>query len=84
VTVTTEPMGSARVVRWDRRAKRNAWTRETIEGIAGALDAAARTRPCAASSSAARARTSRPGTTCTPRSKATPATGRRRLPPSSG
>jgi enoyl-CoA hydratase len=40
VTVTTEPLGAARVVRWDRRAKRNAWTRATIEGIAGALDAA--------------------------------------------
>jgi enoyl-CoA hydratase len=40
VTVTTEPLGAARVVRWDRRAKRNAWTRATIEGIAEALDAA--------------------------------------------
>lgn len=40
MTVTTEPLGAARVVRWDRRAKRNAWTRATIEGIADALDAA--------------------------------------------
>ena len=40
MTVTTEALGAARVVRWDRRAKRNAWTRATIEGIAGALDAA--------------------------------------------
>jgi enoyl-CoA hydratase/carnithine racemase len=40
VTVTTEALGAARVVRWDRRAKRNAWTRATIEGIADALDAA--------------------------------------------
>jgi enoyl-CoA hydratase/carnithine racemase len=41
VTVTVEPLGAARVVRWDRQARRNAWTRETIEAIADAIEAAA-------------------------------------------
>jgi enoyl-CoA hydratase/carnithine racemase len=42
MTVTTAPLGSARVVTWDRQAKLNAWTRETIEGIADAIEAAGR------------------------------------------
>jgi enoyl-CoA hydratase/carnithine racemase len=40
VTVTVEPLGAARVVRWDRQARRNAWTRETIDAIADAIEAA--------------------------------------------
>jgi enoyl-CoA hydratase/carnithine racemase len=40
VTVTTSELGSARVVEWDRQARRNAWTRETIEAIADAIEAA--------------------------------------------
>jgi enoyl-CoA hydratase/carnithine racemase len=40
VTVTTSDLGSARVIQWDRQARRNAWTRETIEAIADAIDAA--------------------------------------------
>ena len=36
MTVTVEELGAARVVRWDRQAKRNAWTRDTIEAIADA------------------------------------------------
>jgi enoyl-CoA hydratase len=38
--VTTSRLGSARVVQWDRQARRNAWTRETIEAIAAAIEAA--------------------------------------------
>jgi enoyl-CoA hydratase/carnithine racemase len=41
VTVTTEPLGSARVVRGEQRSRLNAWTRETIEAIADAIAAAA-------------------------------------------
>lgn len=41
MTVTTEELGSARVIRWDHRAHRNAWGRATIEGIADAVEAAA-------------------------------------------
>jgi enoyl-CoA hydratase len=40
VTVTTEPLGSARVVRWAQPRKLNAWTRETIEATADAIEAA--------------------------------------------
>ena len=40
MTVTTEPLGTARVVRWEQRGKLNAWTRETIEAIADAIEAA--------------------------------------------
>lgn len=40
MTVTTSALGSARVVEWDRQARRNAWTRETIDGIADAIEAA--------------------------------------------
>jgi enoyl-CoA hydratase/carnithine racemase len=37
VTVTAEPLGSARVVRWEQAGKLNAWTRETIDAIADAI-----------------------------------------------
>lgn len=40
MSVTTTEQGAARVVSWDRRDKLNAWTRETIEQIAGAIEAA--------------------------------------------
>jgi enoyl-CoA hydratase/carnithine racemase len=40
VTVTTEPLGTARVVRWEQAGKLNAWTRETIDAIAAAIEAA--------------------------------------------
>jgi enoyl-CoA hydratase/carnithine racemase len=40
MTVKTTELGRGRLVVWDRQARRNAWTRETIEGIAGAIDAA--------------------------------------------
>jgi enoyl-CoA hydratase/carnithine racemase len=33
-------LGNARLVVWDRQARRNAWTRETIEEIADAIEAA--------------------------------------------
>jgi enoyl-CoA hydratase/carnithine racemase len=40
MTVTVSELGSARVVTWDRQANRNAWTRDTIEAIADAIEAA--------------------------------------------
>jgi enoyl-CoA hydratase len=40
VTVTAEPLGSARVVRWEQAGKLNAWTRDTIEAIADAIEEA--------------------------------------------
>jgi enoyl-CoA hydratase/carnithine racemase len=40
VTVTAEPLGAARVVRWEQAGKLNAWTRETIEAIADAIEEA--------------------------------------------
>ena len=40
MTVTAEPLGSARVVRWEQAGRLNAWTRETIEAIADAIEAA--------------------------------------------
>jgi enoyl-CoA hydratase/carnithine racemase len=40
MTVTTSELGHGRIVSWDRQARRNAWTRETIEGIADALEVA--------------------------------------------
>jgi enoyl-CoA hydratase/carnithine racemase len=40
VTVTAEPLGAARVVRWEQAGKLNAWTRATIEAIADAIEAA--------------------------------------------
>jgi len=41
MTVTTEELGSARVIRWDNQRHRNSWTGATIAAIADALDAAA-------------------------------------------
>jgi enoyl-CoA hydratase/carnithine racemase len=40
MTVTVTELGNARLVVWDRQARRNAWTRETIDGIAAAVEAA--------------------------------------------
>jgi enoyl-CoA hydratase/carnithine racemase len=40
MSVTVTELGSARVLTWDRQAHRNAWTRETIEAIADAIEAA--------------------------------------------
>jgi enoyl-CoA hydratase/carnithine racemase len=40
MTVTTEDLGSARVIAWDRQARRNAWDRETMDVIADALELA--------------------------------------------
>jgi enoyl-CoA hydratase/carnithine racemase len=40
MTVTVTELGHGRLVVWDRQARRNAWTRETIEGIARAIEAA--------------------------------------------
>jgi len=40
MTVTVSEVGRARLVVWDRQARRNAWTREIIEGIADAVAAA--------------------------------------------
>ena len=41
MTVTTADLGAARVVTWDRQARRNAWDLETMTGIADAVEAAA-------------------------------------------
>jgi enoyl-CoA hydratase/carnithine racemase len=41
MTIATTPLGSARVLSWDRRPRRNAWTRAVIEDLADAIDAAA-------------------------------------------
>ena len=40
MTVTAEPLGSARVVQWEQAGRLNAWTRETIEAIADAIEEA--------------------------------------------
>jgi enoyl-CoA hydratase/carnithine racemase len=39
--VSTSELGSARVVEWDRQARRNAWTRDLMGAIADAIEAAA-------------------------------------------
>lgn len=39
MTVTTEELGSARIISWDNRRHRNAWGRATIAAIAGEVDA---------------------------------------------
>ena len=41
MTVTTADLGAARVVSWDRQARRNAWDLETMTRIADAVEAAA-------------------------------------------
>jgi enoyl-CoA hydratase/carnithine racemase len=40
MSLTAAELGSARVLRWDRRARRNAWTRALMEELAEAIDAA--------------------------------------------
>jgi enoyl-CoA hydratase/carnithine racemase len=40
MTVTTADLGAARVVSWDRQARRNAWDLETMTEIADAVEAA--------------------------------------------
>jgi enoyl-CoA hydratase/carnithine racemase len=40
MTVTTTDMGAARVVSWDRQARRNAWDLETMTQVADAVEAA--------------------------------------------
>jgi enoyl-CoA hydratase/carnithine racemase len=40
VTVTADQLGTARVVRWEQAGRLNAWTRETIDAIADAIEAA--------------------------------------------
>jgi enoyl-CoA hydratase len=40
MTVTTEARGPARVIVWDRQARRNAWDLETMTAIADAIEAA--------------------------------------------
>jgi enoyl-CoA hydratase/carnithine racemase len=41
VTVTATDLGSARLVVWDRQARRNAWDLDTMTAIADAIEAAA-------------------------------------------
>ena len=41
MTVTTADLGAARVVTWDRQARRNAWDLETMTRVADAVEAAA-------------------------------------------
>jgi enoyl-CoA hydratase/carnithine racemase len=41
MTVSTAPLGAARVITWDRQARRNAWDQATMTGIADAIEAAA-------------------------------------------
>jgi enoyl-CoA hydratase/carnithine racemase len=40
MTVTTENLGSARLITWDRQARRNAWDLDTMTAIADAMDEA--------------------------------------------
>ncbi len=40
MTVTTENLGSARLITWDRQARRNAWDLETMTRIADEIEAA--------------------------------------------
>ena len=40
MTVTTTDLGSARIVSWDRQARRNAWDLETMSQVADAVEAA--------------------------------------------
>ena len=40
MTVTTADLGSARIVSWDRQARRNAWDLETMTQVADAVEAA--------------------------------------------
>ena len=40
MTVATEERGTARLISWDRQARRNAWDLDTMTAIAGAIEAA--------------------------------------------
>jgi enoyl-CoA hydratase/carnithine racemase len=40
MSVSVSELGSARVIEWDRQARRNAWTRELMTELADALEAA--------------------------------------------
>jgi enoyl-CoA hydratase/carnithine racemase len=40
MTVTTAPLGTARLITWDRQARRNAWDLATMTAIADAIEAA--------------------------------------------
>jgi enoyl-CoA hydratase/carnithine racemase len=40
MTVTTADLGTARVISWDRQARRNAWDLDTMTAIADAIEAA--------------------------------------------
>jgi enoyl-CoA hydratase/carnithine racemase len=40
MTVATADLGTARVIGWDRQARRNAWDLDTMTGIADAIEAA--------------------------------------------
>ena len=40
MTVTTADLGSARLIVWDRQARRNAWDLPTMTAIADAIEAA--------------------------------------------
>jgi enoyl-CoA hydratase/carnithine racemase len=40
MTVTTAPLGAARLITWDRQARRNAWDLATMTAIADAIEAA--------------------------------------------
>ena len=40
MTVTTEMQGPARLIFWDRQARRNAWDLETMTAVADAIEAA--------------------------------------------
>jgi enoyl-CoA hydratase/carnithine racemase len=40
MTVTTEKLGAARLITWDRQARRNAWDLPTMSAIADAIEAA--------------------------------------------
>jgi enoyl-CoA hydratase/carnithine racemase len=40
MTITTTDLGAARVVSWDRQARRNAWDLETMTAIADAMEEA--------------------------------------------
>jgi enoyl-CoA hydratase/carnithine racemase len=45
MTVTTADLGAARVITWDRQARRNAWDLDTMTSIADAVEAAGAETP---------------------------------------
>ena len=42
MTVSTADRGAARVITWDRQARRNAWDLETMTQVADAIESAGR------------------------------------------